>query len=123
MALLLYYSSPSRLYRTVSLSLITFLKLKLKKELPSIHPDLDSFHFISGTTREEYFRKGVNQFATGIDAMDSGDTKIKEQRANLRLDMVSYALLINAYGKARREDEALAVFKEMLDASVRYARE
>lgn len=41
------------------------------------------------------------------------------QRAGLQPDVVSYALLINAYGKARREDEALAVFEEMLDAGVR----
>ncbi|KAJ8421970.1 hypothetical protein Cgig2_027293 [Carnegiea gigantea] len=44
------------------------------------------------------------------------------QRAGLRLDVVSYALLIHAYGKARREDEALAVFEEMLDAGVRPTR-
>lgn len=41
------------------------------------------------------------------------------QRDGLHPDVVSYALLINAYGKARREDEALAVFEEMLDAGVR----
>ncbi|KAK4397924.1 Pentatricopeptide repeat-containing protein [Sesamum angolense] len=41
------------------------------------------------------------------------------QRAGVRPDVVSYALLINAYGKARREEEALAVFEEMLDAGVR----
>lgn len=41
------------------------------------------------------------------------------QRSGLQPDVVSYALLINAYGKARREDEALAVFEEMLDAGVR----
>lgn len=44
------------------------------------------------------------------------------QRANLRPDVISYALLIKAYGKGRREDEALAVFEEMLDARVRYVR-
>lgn len=42
------------------------------------------------------------------------------QRAGIQPDVVSYALLINAYGKARREEEALAVFEEMLDAGVRY---
>lgn len=42
------------------------------------------------------------------------------QRAGLQPDVVSYALLIGAYGKARREEEALAVFEEMLDAGVRY---
>lgn len=41
------------------------------------------------------------------------------QRVGIRPDVVSYALLINAYGKARREEEALAVFEEMLDAGVR----
>lgn len=45
------------------------------------------------------------------------------QRAGLQPDVVSYALLIKAYGKARREDEALAVFEEMLDAGVRYSRQ
>lgn len=42
------------------------------------------------------------------------------QRAGIRPDVVSYALLISAYGKARREEEALAVFEEMLDAGIRY---
>jgi len=41
------------------------------------------------------------------------------QRAGLKPDVVSYSLLIKAYGKARREEEALAVFEEMLDAGVR----
>lgn len=41
------------------------------------------------------------------------------QRAGVNPDVTSYSLLIRAYGKARREDEALAVFKEMLDAGVR----
>lgn len=44
------------------------------------------------------------------------------QRAGLQPDVVSYALLINAYGKARREEEALAVFEEMLDAGIRCVR-
>lgn len=41
------------------------------------------------------------------------------QRSGLRPDVVSYTLLISAYGKARKEDEALAVFEEMLNAGVR----
>ena len=41
------------------------------------------------------------------------------QRADIQPDVVSYTFLIRAYAKARREDEALAVFEEMLDASVR----
>lgn len=44
---------------------------------------------------------------------------LQMQRAGLKPDVVSYALLINAYGKARREEEALAVFEEMLDAGIR----
>lgn len=44
------------------------------------------------------------------------------QRSGLRPDVVSYALLINAYGKARREEEALAVFEEMLDAGIRFVQ-
>ena len=42
------------------------------------------------------------------------------QRAKVQPDVISYALLIKAYGKARREEEALAVFEEMLDAGVRF---
>lgn len=42
------------------------------------------------------------------------------QRTALKPDVVSYSLLIKAYGKARREEEALAVFEEMLDAGVRF---
>lgn len=41
------------------------------------------------------------------------------QRAGVKPDVVSYALLVSAYGKARREEEALSVFEEMLDAGVR----
>lgn len=41
------------------------------------------------------------------------------QRSGLQPDVVSYALLIKAYGRARREEEALSVFEEMLDAGVR----
>lgn len=43
-------------------------------------------------------------------------------RDGLRPDVVSYTCLINAYGKARREEEALAVFEEMQDAGVRPTR-
>lgn len=41
------------------------------------------------------------------------------QRSGIQPDVVSYALLIKAYGRARREEEALSVFEEMLDAGVR----
>ncbi|KAI4328607.1 hypothetical protein L6164_020945 [Bauhinia variegata] len=71
--------------------------------------------------------RGIEQSTVTYNSLMSFETNYKEvsnvydqmQRAGLRPDVVSYALLINAYGKARREDEALAVFEEMLDAGVR----
>ncbi|KAL8474133.1 hypothetical protein ACS0TY_030827 [Phlomoides rotata] len=71
--------------------------------------------------------RGVQQNAVTFNSLMSFETNYKEvanvfdqmQRAGVRPDVVSYALLINAYGKARREEEALAVFEEMLDAGVR----
>lgn len=41
------------------------------------------------------------------------------ERAAVQPDVVSYALLVSAYGKARREEEALFVFEEMLDSGIR----
>nr|GEV95763.1 hypothetical protein [Tanacetum cinerariifolium] len=41
------------------------------------------------------------------------------QRAKVKSNVVIYALLISAYGKGRKEEEAMAVFEEMLDAGVR----
>lgn len=74
--------------------------------------------------------RGIEQSTVTYSSLMSFETDYKEvsniydqmQRAGLRPDVVSYALLINAYGKARREDEALAVFEEMLDAGVRPTR-
>ncbi|CAL9013268.1 unnamed protein product [Prunus brigantina] len=71
--------------------------------------------------------RGVQQSTVTYNSLMSFETNYKEvskmynqmQRAGLRPDVVSYALLISAYGKARREEEALAVFEEMLDAGVR----
>lgn len=71
--------------------------------------------------------RGIQQSTVTFNSLMSFETNYKEvskiydqmQRAGLRPDVVSYALLINAYGKARREEEALAVFEEMLDAGVR----
>ncbi|BFG25714.1 hypothetical protein CerSpe_119880 [Prunus speciosa] len=71
--------------------------------------------------------RGVQQSTVTYNSLMSFETNYKEvskmynqmQRASLRPDVVSYALLISAYGKARREEEALAVFEEMLDAGVR----
>ncbi|KAL1295718.1 hypothetical protein HN51_056568 [Arachis hypogaea] len=74
--------------------------------------------------------RGIEQSTVTYNSLMSFETNYKEvsniydqmQRAGLRPDVVSYALLINAYGKARREEEALAVFEEMLDAGVRPTR-
>ncbi|XP_058098398.1 pentatricopeptide repeat-containing protein At3g59040 isoform X2 [Magnolia sinica] len=74
--------------------------------------------------------RGIPQSTVTFNSLMSFETNYKEvssiydqmQRAGLRPDVVSYALLINAYGKARREEEALAVFEEMLDAGVRPTR-
>lgn len=71
--------------------------------------------------------RGIQQNTVTYNSLMSFETNYKEvaniydqmQRASIRPDVVSYALLINAYGKARREEEALAVFEEMLDAGVR----
>ncbi|KAG9148892.1 hypothetical protein Leryth_022735 [Lithospermum erythrorhizon] len=71
--------------------------------------------------------RGVPLSTVSFNSLMSFETNYKEvasiydqmQRSGLQPDVVSYALLINAYGKARREEEALAVFEEMLDAGVR----
>ncbi|XP_027363260.1 pentatricopeptide repeat-containing protein At3g59040 [Abrus precatorius] len=74
--------------------------------------------------------RGIEQSTVTYNSLMSFEANYKEvssiydqmQRADLRPDVVSYALLVNAYGKARREQEALAVFEEMLDAGVRPTR-
>lgn len=74
--------------------------------------------------------RGVEQSTVTYNSLMSFETNYKEvsniydqmQRADLSPDVVSYALLVSAYGKARREEEALAVFEEMLDAGVRPTR-
>ncbi|WJX21593.1 hypothetical protein P8452_11002 [Trifolium repens] len=74
--------------------------------------------------------RGIERNTVTFNSLMSFESNYKEvsniydqmQRADLRPDVVSYALLINAYGKARREEEALAVFEEMLDAGVRPTR-
>ncbi|KAJ4975989.1 hypothetical protein NE237_001095 [Protea cynaroides] len=79
---------------------------------------------------EKMTERGVPQTTVTYNSLMSFETNYKEvssiydqmQRAGLQPDVVSYALLINAYGKARREEEALAVFEEMLDAGVRPTR-
>ncbi|KAL2323949.1 hypothetical protein Fmac_023007 [Flemingia macrophylla] len=74
--------------------------------------------------------RGIEQSTVTYNSLMSFETNYKEvsniydqmQRADLSPDVVSYALLVSAYGKARREEEALAVFEEMLDAGVRPTR-
>ncbi|XP_072970818.1 pentatricopeptide repeat-containing protein At3g59040 [Typha angustifolia] len=74
--------------------------------------------------------RGIPQSTITFNSLMSFETNYKEvsniydqmQRAGLKPDVVSYTLLISAYGKARREEEALAVFEEMLDAGVRPTR-
>ncbi|PON56419.1 Tetratricopeptide-like helical domain containing protein [Parasponia andersonii] len=71
--------------------------------------------------------RGVPQSTVTYNSLMSFETNYKEvskiydqmQRSGLKPDVISYSLLVNAYGKARREEEALAVFEEMLDAGVR----
>ncbi|KAK2982144.1 hypothetical protein RJ640_028715 [Escallonia rubra] len=111
----------------------------LEKEVSPLKPDQKMFHMMiymyKKAGRHDKARKlfalmaerGVPQTTVTYNSLMSFETNYKEvakiydqmQRANLRPDVVSYALLINAYGKARREEEALAVFEEMLDAGVR----
>lgn len=72
-------------------------------------------------------QRGIQQSTISYNSLMSFESNYKEvshiydqmQRAGLHPDVTSYALLIHAYGKARREEEALAVFEEMLDACVR----
>ncbi|XP_057476674.1 pentatricopeptide repeat-containing protein At3g59040 [Actinidia eriantha] len=71
--------------------------------------------------------RGVQRSTVTFNSLMSFETNYKEvaniynemHRADIIPDVVSYALLVNAYGKARKEEEALAVFEEMLDAGVR----
>ncbi|TVU43156.1 hypothetical protein EJB05_09600 [Eragrostis curvula] len=71
--------------------------------------------------------RGIPLSTVTFNSLMSFETDYKEvssiydqmQRAGLKPDVVSYSLLIKAYGKSRREEEALAVFEEMLDAGVR----
>ncbi|KAG8387120.1 hypothetical protein BUALT_Bualt03G0220200 [Buddleja alternifolia] len=114
-------------------------KTLLDKEVSPLKPDQKMFHMMiymykkAGTydkARKLFAmmsERGVQQSTVTYNSLMSFETNYKEvanifdqmQRANIRPDVVSYALLINAYGKARREEEALAVFEEMLDAGVR----
>ncbi|KAE8695740.1 Pentatricopeptide repeat-containing protein [Hibiscus syriacus] len=111
----------------------------LDKEKSLMKPDQKMFHMMIYMHKKagsyEKARKlfalmaerGIKQSTVTYNSLMSFETNYKEvskiydqmQRAGLCPDVVSYALLINAYGKARREEEALAVFEEMLDAGIR----
>ncbi|GAV59995.1 PPR domain-containing protein/PPR_2 domain-containing protein [Cephalotus follicularis] len=111
----------------------------LDEEKSPMKPDQKMFHMMIYMYKKagsyEKARKlfalmaecGVQQSTVTYNSLMSFGNNYKEvskiyyqmQRAGLRPDVVSYALLINAYGKARREDEAFAVFEEMLNAGVR----
>lgn len=111
----------------------------LNEESSPLRPDQKMFHMMIYMYKKagsyEKARKifalmaerGVKKSTVTYNSLMSFETNYKEvaniydemQRAGLEPDVVSYALLINAYGKARREEEALAVFEDMLDAGVR----
>ncbi|KAL0400036.1 UNVERIFIED_CONTAM: Pentatricopeptide repeat-containing protein [Sesamum radiatum] len=111
----------------------------LREEVSPLKPDQKMFHMMiymykkagSYDKARKLFavmpERGVQQTTVTYNSLMSFENNYKEvanifdqmQRAGVRPDVVSYALLINAYGKARREEEALAVFEEMLDAGVR----
>ncbi|EEF29795.1 pentatricopeptide repeat-containing protein, putative [Ricinus communis] len=111
----------------------------LDEEKSPLKPDQKMFHMMIYMHRKagnyekarQIFalmtQRGVPKSTVTYNSLMSFETNYKEvskiydqmQRSGLQPDVISYALLINAYGKARREDEALAVFEEMLDAGVR----
>ncbi|GMN55013.1 hypothetical protein TIFTF001_024130 [Ficus carica] len=111
----------------------------LNDKKPPLKPDQKMFHMMiymhkkagsyekARTLFALMAERGVPQSTVTYNSLMSFETNYKEvskiydqmQRAGLKPDVVSYALLINAYGKARREEEALAVFEEMLDAGIR----
>ncbi|PIN17456.1 hypothetical protein CDL12_09884 [Handroanthus impetiginosus] len=114
----------------------------LDKENSPLKPDQKMFHMMIYMHKKAgaydkarklfalMSQRGVPHTTVTYNSLMSLETDYKEvanifdqmQRADLRPDVVSYALLVNAYGKARREEEALAVFEEMLDAGVRPTR-
>lgn len=111
----------------------------LNEEKSPLKPDQKMFHMMiymykkagSYQKARKIFalmaERGIKQSTVTYNSLMSFENNYKEvsniydqmQRADLQPDVVSYALLINAYGKARREEEALAVFEEMLDAGIR----
>ncbi|PIA34790.1 hypothetical protein AQUCO_03700217v1 [Aquilegia coerulea] len=117
-------------------------EILLDDKISPLKPDQKMFHMMiymykkagnydkARKTLAKMAERGVPQSTVTFNSLMSFETNYKEvsniydqmQRAGLRPDVVSYALLIKAYGKARRIDEALAVFEEMLDAGVRPTR-
>ncbi|KAJ4729621.1 Pentatricopeptide repeat-containing protein [Melia azedarach] len=101
-----------------------FRTLLDEKKSP-LKPDQKMFHMMIYMHKKAgSYEKARKLFALMAERGITQSTEVSKiydqmQRAGLRPDVVSYALLINAYGKARREEEALAVFEEMLDAGVR----
>lgn len=114
----------------------------LDDKISPLKPDQKMFHMMiymykkagnydkARRTFAKMAERGIPQSTVTFNSLMSFETNYKEvsniydqmQRAGLEPDVVSYALLIKAYGKARREDEALAVFEDMLDAGVRPTR-
>ncbi|GFZ14363.1 tetratricopeptide repeat (TPR)-like superfamily protein [Actinidia rufa] len=112
--------------RGVQRSTVTFNSLMSfetnYKEVASIYNEMKSarpIHVSNGALTKEgigYWhleQKGCHHVSVILETMR------EMHRADIIPDVVSYALLVNAYGKARKEEEALAVFEEMLDAGVR----
>ncbi|CAH9072902.1 unnamed protein product [Cuscuta epithymum] len=111
----------------------------LNMEAPPLKPDQKMFHMMIYMYKKAkddkkahhvftlMSERGIPQNTVTYNSLMSFSSNYKEvskiydqmQRGGLQPDVVSYALLINAYGKSRREEEALAVFEEMLDAGVR----
>ncbi|KAL5716250.1 hypothetical protein ACHQM5_017968 [Ranunculus cassubicifolius] len=114
----------------------------LDDKISPLKPDQKMFHMMiymykkagnydkARTVFAKMAERGIPQSTVTFNSLMSFETNYKEvsniydqmQRAGLQPDVVSYALLIKAYGKARREEEALAVFEDMLDAGVRPTR-
>ncbi|EAZ05871.1 hypothetical protein OsI_28108 [Oryza sativa Indica Group] len=114
----------------------------LNEKRASFKPDQKMFHMMIYMYKKagdyaqarklfaQMSERGIPLSTVTFNSLMSFETDYKEvsniydqmQRTALKPDVVSYSLLIKAYGKARREEEALAVFEEMLDAGVRPTR-
>ncbi|KAF3325687.1 pentatricopeptide repeat-containing protein [Carex littledalei] len=110
----------------------------LKEESSPFKPDQKMYHMMiymykkAGNYKQaqklffEMTKRGIPQTTVTFNSLMSFETDYKEvsniydqmHRSGANPDVLSYSILIRAYGKARRESEALAVFEEMLDAGV-----